>query len=165
MTDGVIIRELAPEDVARLLEIAVAAWEPVFASFRRILGDELFQLIHPDWQEEKRNHIRSACSEASAGTVLVAEKAGVLVGFVSYYPNAPEQGMAEIGNNAVHPDFQRQGIAHLMYQEVLRRLRATDTRFVRVCTGGDPSHLPARRAYEKAGFHITLPGVEYFRRL
>jgi len=163
--DEVVIREFSSEDLPRLLEIAVAAWEPVFASFRRILGDELFELIHPDWQEEKRNHIRSACSDAVSGSVLVAEKAGIIVGFVSYYPNAPRQGMAEIGNNAVHPDFKRQGIAHLMYEEVLRRLRGTGVRFVKVCTGGDPSHLPARRAYEKAGFHITLPGVEYFRRL
>jgi len=36
---------------------------------------------------------------------------------------------------------------------------------VKVATGADISHLPARKAYEKIGFDIILPGVEYFRRI
>jgi AAA domain len=37
-------------------------------------------------------------------------------------------------------------------------------KYVRVDTGGDPSHAPARRAYEKARF-LPIPVVHYFRTL
>ena len=44
-------------------------------------------------------------------------------------------------------------------------LRAHGMRVVKVTTGGDKSHAPARRAYEKAGFRTDLPTVTYFREL
>ena len=34
-----------------------------------------------------------------------------------------------------------------------------------VGTGGDPSHAPARRAYEKAGFGPAIPSLYYYRAL
>jgi predicted kinase len=37
-------------------------------------------------------------------------------------------------------------------------------RYVTVSTGGDPSHAPAQRAYEKAHF-VPIPVVHYFRTL
>lgn len=66
---------------------------------------------------------------------------------------------------AADTEFQNQGIAQLMYHEVFSRLRGDGIEYVKVCTGGDPSHAPARTAYEKVGFDIALPGAEYFRRL
>ena len=44
-------------------------------------------------------------------------------------------------------------------------IQAEGIHFVKVRTAGDPPHLPARQAYEKVGFDIALPGVEYFQRL
>ena len=34
-----------------------------------------------------------------------------------------------------------------------------------VHTGGDSAHASARRAYQKAGFTVQLPGVTYYREL
>jgi hypothetical protein len=34
-----------------------------------------------------------------------------------------------------------------------------------VGTGGDRSHAPARRAYEKAGFIVGLPSIYLYQRL
>ena len=31
--------------------------------------------------------------------------------------------------------------------------------------GGDPSHAPARRAYEKVGFSVHLPSIYMYRKL
>ena len=76
-----------------------------------------------------------------------------------------DAGIGEIGNNAVHPDLRGQGIGPRMYQYAFDRLRERGMRYVKVGTGGDPAHAPARRAYEKAGFTIQLPGVEYYREL
>ena len=87
-----------------------------------------------------------------------------MVGFVTCYADA-STGIGEIGNNAVHPDCQGQGIAQRLYAYAFERLRERGMRYVKVGTGGDPAHAPARRAYQKAGFDVSLPHVEYYREL
>jgi ribosomal protein S18 acetylase RimI-like enzyme len=164
MADAVVVRDLEPGDVEAVVDIAVAAWGPIFASFRRILGDELFAAHCPDPREEKARQVRSACQADSRALVCVAELDGRVVGFATFYPNV-KPGLGEIGNNAVHPDYQGRGIAGRMYEHAFGRLKALGMRFVKVNTGGDASHAPARRAYEKAGFNVALPGVTYFRKL
>ncbi|HJP31851.1 MAG TPA: GNAT family N-acetyltransferase [Candidatus Latescibacteria bacterium] len=159
------IRELAAGDIARLVEIALAAWEPVFDSFEQILGSELFELTRPGCRESKAEQIRAACQLDAPGHVLVAQRGSTIAGFVSFYPDVPVPGVGEIGNNAVHPEFQRQGLAGMMYEEVFRRLKVLGIRYAKVRTGGDASHLPARTAYERVGFDISLPAVDYYREL
>ena len=44
------IRPLASDDIATLGELSVLAWEPVFASFRHIMGPAIFPLVYPNWQ-------------------------------------------------------------------------------------------------------------------
>lgn len=164
MPDDLVIRDLEPADVEAAVEIAVAAWEPVYDSYRRTMGEELFAAAHPDWRAEKAGQIRSACEPRDQAGACVAEVAGRVVGFVTFYA-FPGTGIGEIGNNAVRPDFQNRGIATRMYAHACRRLRELGMRFAAVGTGGDPVHAPARRAYEKAGFSIRLPGVKYYRKL
>ena len=163
MTERLIIRDLAPADVEAVVEIAVAAWEPIFASFREIFGEDLFALACPNWQEAKARQVRTACEAPEQANVCVAELDGRVVGFATCY--AKGSGVGEIGNNAVHPGFQHRGIAQRLYARAFERLEALGMRFVEVSTGGDPSHAPARRAYEKAGFEIRLPKVTYYRKL
>jgi ribosomal protein S18 acetylase RimI-like enzyme len=164
---------LEPADVETAVEIAVAAWQPVFAYYRKTMGDELFVAVHPNWQREKARQVRQACSPGSSAIVGVAEfvepspsdePAARLVGFVTCYARA-DLGIGEIGNNAVHPDWQGQGIAPRLYQYAFDRLRERGMRYVKVHTGADPAHAPARRAYQKVGFHVALPQVEYYREL
>jgi ribosomal protein S18 acetylase RimI-like enzyme len=162
--DELVIREVRPEDVEILCEIAVAAWTPIFASFRQILGDELFAAVYPDWREQKRGEVREACDSSDPAMVCVAQQGERVLGFVTFHTD-PASGIGEIGNNAVHPDSQGRGIGPKMYEHVFDSMRAMGMRFVRVSTGLDPSHAPARRAYEKAGFSIRLPGVDYYRKL
>lgn len=160
--EDVIIRELEAADVERAVEIALAAWAPIFAFYRQAMGEELFAAAFPDWQARKAGQVRAACAPQSRAMVYVAEKGGKVAGFVTFYADRAS-GIGEIGNNAVHPDFQGQGIGPRMYERVFDHLRALEMRVVRVGTGGDPAHAPARRAYEKAGFSVGLPGVEYYR--
>jgi hypothetical protein len=51
-----------------------------------------------------------------------------------------------------------------MYDHVLSKMKAEGIRVVHVGTGGDFSHLPARRAYGKCGF-VPLPLVRYYASL
>ena len=163
MKDEIVMRELRAADVETVVEIAVAAWEPIFAGFRRAMGEALFAAACPNWRQEKARQVRAACEPGSAAGVCVAEAGGRVVGFVTFHAKA--SGIGEIGNNAVHPDFQGQGIGPRMYAHAFERLRAEGMRFVKVHTGGDPAHAPARRAYEKAGFATRLPTVDYYRTL
>lgn len=162
--DGLLIREFRDEETETLAAIALAAWKPVYAEFRRAMGGAIFDALYPDWREDKARQIRSACRPDRVGRVLVAELGGTIVGFATFYPNRYPK-VAEIGNNAVHPDYQSRGIATLLYERVFDELRAAGVRFVKVETGGDPAHAPARRAYEKAGFDRSYPHVTYYREL
>ena len=160
--DGEIrIRDLAPGDVDAIVEIAVAAWEPIYSYYRQEMGEDLFQTAFPDWQADKARQVETACRPGSRARVCVAEQGGEVIGFATYYTN--DSGVGEIGNNAVRPDRQGQGIGPRMYGYLFARLRELGMRYVKVSTGGDPAHARARGAYRKAGFEIALPGVEYYR--
>ena len=65
---------------------------------------------------------------------------------------------------AVHPDHQNDGIGTALNEYALERMREAGMRIAVVGTGGDASHAPARRSYEKAGY-IGLPLVRYYQRL
>ena len=163
MSDPLVIRTVRPEEVETITQIAVAAWEPIYAHAREVLGERIFSLRSPNWQAEKARQVRNACHDDRM-RVLVAEWDGEIAGFVTYCPRRTEQ-MAVIGNNAVHPDYQGRGIATRMYERVLEDLRAEGVAFVMVTTGGDPAHAPARRAYEKVGFDRALPSIDYYMEL
>jgi len=166
----IVIRPLIPSDVDTLVAIALAAWQPIYAFYRQAMGDDLFFLVHPNWQQEKERQIRQGCAPAPHAIAAVAEmpasggQSTQVVGFVTCYVHT-STGIGEIGNNAVHPDWQGQGIAPRLYEYAFERLRERGMRYVKVRTGGDPAHAPARRAYQKARFEIALPGVEYYREL
>ena len=162
--DEVIIREVKAEDVRRAAEIAVAAWTPIYELRRQTMGEKLFAALHRDWKKRKAGQIVAACSPKSGRIVRVAERNGHVVGFITFTVDK-ETGVGEIGNNAVDPQSQGMGIGGKMYQVALDEMRKHGIRFVQVSTGGDQSHAPARRAYERAGFNIQLPSVTYYRKL
>jgi len=164
MSDEVIIRELRPEDVEAMAETAKAAWRPVYEARRGMVGEEIYETVWPDALEHKARQVRRACGPESRAHVRVAETGGRVAGFVTFYTDATS-GVGEIGNNAVGPDVQGRGIAGRMYASVLDEMRAMGMTFAKVATGGDDAHLPARRAYEKAGFDRQLPSVTYYRKL
>ena len=164
MRQDVAIRDLRAGDVEAIVEIAIAAWEPIYAHRRKVMGDALFEKLHSDWRERKAAEVRSACARAAGADVCVAEDAGRVVGFITFTSDDARQ-VGEIGNNAVHPAFQARGIGTAMYRHVFGKLKERGMRYVQVTTGGDPAHAPARRAYERAGFTIQLPSVTYYREL
>ena len=85
-----------------------------------------------------------------------------IVGFVSFSLHA-EKRIGEIGLNAVLPDHAGQGVGTSMYEFAMARMKESGMALATVSTGGDPSHLPARRAYQKAGFGPALPSVFLYK--
>ena len=152
------LRQAESGDLLRLQQVREAAFAPMSASFRSILGDDLYELVQAREDEAQQHLLVSLLAPQSGWEVYVAELAGAVVGFVCVKLNQ-DTNVGEIGLNAVHPSHGSRGVGTAMYELVLLRMRDAGMRAAIVSTGGDPSHAPARRAYEKAGFTVGIPSV------
>jgi ribosomal protein S18 acetylase RimI-like enzyme len=158
MQTTVRIRPFRPEDAPVLEDIRQAAFAPVFASFRELLGEEIYRRAQAHHDEAHAELLASLLREDSVWEFHCAELDAQVVGFVSLQLDA-DRLVGEIGLNAVHPDHAGEGIGTSLYEHALERMRAAGMRVATVATGGDPSHAPARRAYVKAGFDVEFPNV------
>lgn len=151
-------RRSRPEDAARLESIRCAAFAPVFASFRAILGDEIYDLAQRREDEAQEVLLASLLAPESNWELYVAQSGEELVGFVSVRLDSQTQ-VGEVGLNAVDPARAGHGIGSAMYAFALERMKQAGMKVATVATGGDPSHAPARRAYRKVGFDVEIPSV------
>lgn len=155
------IRPISGEDIETVVHLSLLAWEPVFHSFRQILGQRIFALQYPDWKAIQRVAVEHVCKDKEKFSTWVAEVDGSVVGFIAYTINVAEK-MGEVEMLAVHPDNQNHGIGTALNTFVLGKMRESGVTLAVVATGGDPGHAPARRCYEKAGF-TGLPLVRYYQ--
>jgi ribosomal protein S18 acetylase RimI-like enzyme len=156
------IRSVRDADVGDLVRLSLLAWEPVFRSFERLLGHTIYKLIWPDWRTGQREAIEAVCRDGEKTIVWVAEVDSMVVGFVAYELRKDKTG--EVQLLAVHPEYQNLGIGTELNILALKKMKESGMKMARVETGGDPSHAPARRSYEKAGY-TALPLVRYFQDL
>lgn len=158
-----IIRPAKEDDLETIKQIAVEAWEPVYQSFRRMMGDELFEGIHGNWRTDKAAQVAGHYRSYPELT-LVTEYDGQVVGFITY--NLFERKkLGVIGNNAIHPKYQGKGLGTKQYQKVIEIFRENGMLYAQVTTGSDGSHAPARAAYEKVGFEPMIHIAQYYRKL
>src|SRR5512137_2652074 len=143
------IRSLVESDTDAIAELSLLAWAPIFESFRSVLGSRIYEILWPDWKKSQREGVVGACRAPDKYTTLVAETDGRVVGFISYELKG-ETG--EVVLLAVHPEFQRRGIATQLNQAALDAMKAAGVKLAVVETGGEDGHSPARCAYEKAGY-------------
>lgn len=155
------IRKASDSDMNKIAEIAVAAWEPIYSNYRQQIGEELFAVFFTNWQERKVQEICGVIGKDS-WDLYVTEMSGEIAGFISFQCK-DEIGI--IGNNAIHPEFQGNGIGSMQYKYALRKMQEDGIKFVKVTTGGDEGHRAARRAYEKIGFNISIPNLTYFMKI
>jgi len=160
----VLMRPVSADDHDRLEQIRQAAFAPIFASFRAILGEEIYNRAQARQDEAQGELLVSLLAPESGWEVFVAEVGGLVVGFVAIQLNQETQ-VGEIGLNAVHPDHAGQDIGTTMYQFAIERMKHAGMRVATVSTGADPSHAAARRAYAKAGFTVQIPSVWLCRSL
>ena len=157
------IREFRKDDLGAIVELSLRAWEPVFASVRQVLGDDIFLRLHPGWKEDQAEAVRSACTNEERD-VFVAVVDGRPVGFVAVALDAFHEGMGLIDIIGVDPDYQRRGIGSRLTGFATEFMSSRGMDIAVVETGGDPGHQPARAAYEAEGFTL-LPIARYFRLL
>jgi N-acetylglutamate synthase-like GNAT family acetyltransferase len=157
-----VIRPAQETDLSALIELTLMAFEPIFKSFKRILGEEIFPVLHPDWRETHRKIVVDAFEDEDIG-LWVAEMDGIAAGLATLKLDQKRK-IGELHFLAVHPVYQNQGVGTVLNRFILEKMREAGMEVAMVSTGGDPSHAPARRVYEKAGF-ISLPIVNYYQEL
>ncbi len=157
-----VMRPYKKADCVRVLDICVAAFEPIHSGFEQALGSRIFKLQYQDWKEQYAATLRSISPRDPNRKVLVAELDGAVAGFVFTSLDAKRK-TGEIGLNAVDPKLHGRGIGRAMYEFALKDLKERGAEIACVGTGGDAAHAPARRAYEAIGFDKALPGLHLFK--
>ncbi|MEM8718539.1 MAG: GNAT family N-acetyltransferase [Cyanobacteria bacterium P01_G01_bin.39] len=158
MNQKFTIRLANINDLPTLEDIRQKAFRPVFASFRNILGDEIYSLAQEPEDNKQDELLSSMLAPDSVWQLFVLELSPGVIGFVSVQLDN-ETKIGEIGLNAVHPDYSGKGFGTEMYKYAIEIMKESGMQVATVATGGDKSHIPARRAYEKSGFDVQIPSV------
>jgi ribosomal protein S18 acetylase RimI-like enzyme len=158
-----IIRPFDESDIGEIVQLSLLAWEPVFNSFRQILGEKIYTILYPYWRESQKEGVETICKDTDKNHTMVAEHDGRVVGYLAYQLN-PEKKRGEVFLLAVHPAYQNDGIGTQLNVTALQKMKEAGMELAVVETGGDESHAPARKSYEKAGY-TALPLVRYFKDL
>ena len=156
------IRAATKSDLQPMVELTLKAFEPIFESFESILGEEIFPVLFPDWRETQQKIVVDAFKNEEIA-LWVAEIDEIVTGLVTLKLDQ-QQKIGELHFLAVHPDYQNRGVGSALNQFILEKMRKAGMQVAMVSTGGDSSHAPARRTYEKAGY-IPLPIVNYYQKL
>lgn len=157
------IKPYTPQHRDAVVYLSLRAWEPVFVSIRKTMGEDVYGTFYPDsWQASQQQAVADVCA-ADDTHVWVALDDETAVGFVAVKLHEADN-MGEIYMVAVDPDFQGQGIGHALTEFALEWMREAGMSIAMVETGGDPGHAPARRTYEKTGFTLW-PVARYFKKL
>lgn len=156
------IRLFRNSDSHDLVELTFLAFEPVFSSFKKILGPKIYPILYPDWRKTQKEGVELVSTDEKY-TLLVAEVDGKVVGYLAYELHENDKS-GEVQLLAVHPDYQNQGVGTALNLFALQKMKEGGMNLAVVGTGGDESHAPARRSYEKAGY-TGLPLVRYYKDL
>ena len=156
------IRPVMEEDIPKLIHLCLLAFQPIFDSFKQILGKDIFSIIYPDWRQTQSDVVKAEIFTEDIA-VWVAEVDGKTAGLITQKVDQKTR-VGEVHFLAVHPDYQNQGVGTALNNFVLDQLREAGMVVAMVSTGGDISHAPARRTYEKVGF-IPLTIVNYYKKL
>ena len=156
------MRPYRDEDLHKVMEIANIAWRPIRKMSRAALGDSSANILNPDGDDVSKGLQVKDQIESGAWDIAVCEHEGELVGFITYTINGI---WGEICNNGALTATGLKGIGQTMYKYVMAEFRKAGVKVVKVTTGLDDAHAPARRAYERAGFSKHLDSTTYYMEL
>ena len=145
-------------DLVYLEQIRRLAFQPIFDSFRQILGNTIYEYAQLPEDEAQKDLLKSLFDKNSIWQTWKVNLEETTVGFISIRIDKKAK-VGEIGLNAVHPNYANKGIGTQMYDFAVEIMRKEGMKVATVATGGDPSHLSARKAYRKAGFNVEIPSV------
>jgi GNAT superfamily N-acetyltransferase len=157
------IRLYRASDREAVVALALRAWEPVFASMRQVLGDEIDTLLHGEaWRVHQQHEVEAALDDEEMRR-WVAESDDVALAFMAVRLHH-QRSIGQVWMIAVDPDSQDRGLGTALTNVATDWMRAAGMRVAMIGTGGDPGHAPARRVYQKAGY-TPIPVANYFKAL
>jgi ribosomal-protein-alanine N-acetyltransferase len=112
------------------------------ADLDEVMAIERTSFRHPWSSRFFLEEMQVACARS-----VLAEVNGKIVGYVLFWL-LPEE--VDIHNIAVHTEFRRQGIGHVLLQQVVEQARSRNSS--RITLEVRVSNVPARKLYESLGF-------------
>ena len=167
LEEGMIVREVRPEDKERLFEISRQQWTIINENYKALIGDELYAIFFGTVKDSVET-VPAAIVERmeTPERFVVTEIDGVVAGYATYrVVDSYGYKCGIVGYNAVDNNYKGRGIAGRQYAMIYKKMMDEGCVSARVHTGLDEKHAPARRAYEKSGFEKNLPDVNYFMML
>lgn len=160
---NVVVVPYKDEFRERLLELAIAAWEPIFPAMESQVPAFVYKNFYPEgWEKRQRSDLAEVL-DSEPDQVDVAVLDGEPVGWICTRLH-PEDSMGEIYVIVVSLEYQKRGIGKKLMGCAFERCKAAGMSMVMVETGDDSGHAPARAAYESNGFE-RWPVARYFKQL
>lgn len=94
---------------------------------------------------------------------FVARKNGQVLGFACYGPTPMTEGTYDLYWIFVDPKDHRKGVAGALLEKVEKAVRRARGRMLLADTSSSRPYLPARRFYQKHGFHKAAEVEDYYR--
>lgn len=152
-----------PEQRSAVLDLAVAAWSPVFAKTRQEVPGFVYDAFYPNgWQARQVEDVGALLDQNEVSVWLLLDGQHLL-GFLGFQLH-PEDQMGAIHIIAIAPDRQGQGLGKHLMQFAESQIRDAGMSMVMVETVDDSGHAPARSAYETSGYQ-RWPVARYFKKL
>ena len=164
--DGLVLRQAQLSDMSSIDEITIICYTPIAESWIEMQSESISEALRDPnmtWQERKKKQNHDLFSEHPEW-IWVLEQNSKLIGFVTFKINF-ERGLGTIDNNGILPEFAGKGLGKFMYRHVLDYFRKEGVNVAFVETGLDDPHIPARKAYEAAGFDRSASIVLYWQDL
>ena len=140
------------------IRVGIRAYESVHQSYIVCIGEEMHGELMGSWREEKAESIRTEWN----GGAFVALADGQVVGYIIYRAAGI---CGAIRDNAIDPDFQKQGINTMLGEAALNAMRSAGCKYATVKVGLDDGQTQARNSYIKLGFDRNLPSIMYYQKL
>jgi ribosomal protein S18 acetylase RimI-like enzyme len=158
------IRTFADSDLGDLVDLTIATFGPFYEDYvRALLGPELFEHQHGQWQQDYREQVPTLHDPAAGRHVAVAEAGAALAGYVAWQVG-PKPHHGEISMLAVASEYRREHVGRDLCMYAIEAMRAADVHVVGIGTGDDAFHAAARELYEQLGF-TKIPIAGYLKRI
>jgi GNAT superfamily N-acetyltransferase len=154
MDEGVI-RVFAPDDLERLQQITMEAFEPV--SIDRNIERKYGVINGVDWKTRKAEHIRLDAEKEAEG-IFVLEWEGTIVGYITCCCNRLA-GIGNIPNLAVDREYRGRGLGRRLIEHAIEYFRKQGMTHARIETL-DQNEV-GKSLYPSLGFEEVARQVHY----
>ena len=155
-----LIRPVRFDDIPEILEITKQAFGPVSTDRMRqdFFGEKLGG---KEWHEYKNREVESSL-KSNIYAAVACEVNGRIVGYATFFYDA-ERGIANVGNNAVYPEYQGRGIGKAMQAEIKRRM--LEDGYSKFAVNTLSNDIAAQKIYEKHGYKKYIANFFYLNKL